>query len=260
MRKQYVICLILLMLVSGCMKKDECDEGICEIEQKITIEKGDFSFSIEHDGLDRKYIVYVPTSYDGERMPLVLAIHGGAGNAEDSIRYFQLNNLSDQEGFFVVYPEGTGPQIMGRVYGSWNGGNCCGPALDNNVDDVGFIRELIDRITDDYNIDEERIYATGMSNGAIMSYALACHLSDKIAAIAPVGSIGHYRECIQNRLVPVMHFTGQKTHAQNTGAALTAPAALPEYFKAWVCPMNQNTWMLNRFPSLSRKGGTGINA
>lgn len=181
---------------------------ICKISF-AQLPEGHKEFTLEHDGLQRKFIIYLPDAYDQQHeYPLVLAIHGGGGTAEGSIHYFELSQKANEENFVIVYPEGIGIPILGKSFGSWNGGNCCGPALKNNVDDVGFIRKMIEQIEGDFRIDPKRIYATGMSNGAIMSYALACELSDKIAAIAPVGSIGHYKECRQKYPVPVLHIHG----------------------------------------------------
>ncbi|MEA1924864.1 MAG: PHB depolymerase family esterase [Candidatus Altiarchaeota archaeon] len=192
--------------------------GLMYVKQKISngtyadiigFGPGDYDFSLDHDGLTRKYIVHVPHSYDNKTpTPAVIAFHGGGGNAERSVEYFRLNDKSDEEGFIVVYPEGTGKIVKGEVFGSWNAGRCCPPAADNNVDDVGFIRKMIEKLDEDFSIDEGRVYATGMSNGALMSYKLACELSDKIAAIAPSGGHDSFDECNPSRPVPVMHFHG----------------------------------------------------
>lgn len=209
-----IICTILPIAFLGFFKtwwqKILAPQQSSQIQiSQFTKGPGDYDFSLIHDGLSRKYKVHVPPSYDKiSKTPAIIAIHGGAGNADGSINFFQLNPKSDKEGFIVVYPEGTGPVVLGELRGSWNGGRCCNPALENNVDDVGFIRAMIDKLEKDFAVDKKRIYATGMSNGAIMSYALACNLSDKIAAIAPIGSVGLYNECNLTRPVPVMHFHG----------------------------------------------------
>jgi polyhydroxybutyrate depolymerase len=187
--------------------KTNCGNGICE--EDCVSGPGDYDFSILHDDLTRLYKVHVPPGYDfNDSSPVIIAFHGGGGNAENSVDSFRLNEKSDNEGFIVVYPEGTGPLVMGEVFGTWNAGRCCPPAMDNNVDDVGFIELMLEELENDFNIDENRIYATGMSNGAQMCYRLACELADKIAAIAPCGSIGTFDNCTPSRPVPVMHFHG----------------------------------------------------
>jgi polyhydroxybutyrate depolymerase len=94
------------------------------------------------------------------------------GEAEGMQQMTLLNATADRDIFIVVYPEGTGEVTLGKLYGSWNTGKCCPPAFDNNVDDVGFISKIIDKLAIDFNIDKKRVYATGHSNGGLMSYKL----------------------------------------------------------------------------------------
>jgi polyhydroxybutyrate depolymerase len=91
---------------------------------------------------------------------------------------------------------------------TWNGGNCCGEAQRNNVDDVGFTRALLDDLAKVANVDAKRIFATGISNGGIMCYRLASELSDRIAAIAPVAGTMGTATCKPKRPVSVIHFHG----------------------------------------------------
>ena len=151
---------------------------------------GDHTRTLEHDGRTRSYLVHVPPKYDPKRpTPVVLAFHGGGQQRlEQMVRFCGLNEKADKEGFIAVYPNGTGrlEQML-----TWNGGNCCGYAMWNNVDDVGFTRALLDDLAKVANVDAKRVFATGISNGGIMCYRLASELSDRIAAIAPVsGTMG----------------------------------------------------------------------
>ena len=135
----------------------------------------------------------------------MLAFHGVGLDANEMIRISGFNIQSDASEFIVVYPEGTGATK------SWNGGYCCGVAAKNNVDDVGFVRALIGNISTTINIDPKRIYATGFSNGAILTYRLACELSDLIAAVGPVSAtqvLQDMQSCQPGRPVPVIHFHG----------------------------------------------------
>ncbi len=151
---------------------------------------GDSQGELSFEGRTRTYILHVPPSYTGqEPLPLVIFLHGGGGNAQGAARTYGVSTEADQEGFIVVYPNGTGV-LRDRVL-TWNAGHCCGYALENRVNDVGFIRALIDKLQSQLNIDPTRIYATGHSNGAMMAYRLGAELSDVLAAIAPVaGTIG----------------------------------------------------------------------
>ena len=115
-----------------------------------------------------------------------------------------LSRKADEAGFIAVYPNGTGRFSSF----TWNGGNCCGSAMRNNVDDVAFINALLDDLMGSYLVDPRRIYVTGISNGGTMAYRLGSELSDRIAAIAPVaGAVG--TEITQlKRPVSVLHVHG----------------------------------------------------
>lgn len=138
------------------------------------------------NGSTRSYVVRTPASLpkDGARVPLVLVFHGGGGNAANAERMTRFTEKARKEGFIVVYPEGSG-RMRTRLL-TWNAGHCCGYAMQQRVDDVGFVNALIDELIRTYPIDTRRIYATGMSNGAMMAHRIGIELSHRIAAIAPV--------------------------------------------------------------------------
>ncbi len=162
--------------------------------------------SIYVDDLYRKYVVHLPLGYDGStELPVVLGFHGGFGNAEQFEEQSLLSEKADEANFIVVYPDGLGFLIAPNLH-FWNAGVCCGYPYINDVDDVNFIRNLIDQLAIDFAVDEDRVYATGISNGAFMSYRLACELSDKIAAIAPVAGGMIVEDCPSDRQVPIIHF------------------------------------------------------
>jgi len=138
------------------------------------------------DGNERTFHVYVPSTLPKDtRVPLVVALHGGGGNGAQFERQSGFDGLAEANRFIVVYPDGTRvPAIPnGRV---WNGGGCCGPAQAgrDNVDDVTFISMVISDVEAQFAIDTTQVFATGHSNGGIMSFRLACELSDVISAIA----------------------------------------------------------------------------
>jgi polyhydroxybutyrate depolymerase len=163
------------------------------------------SRSLTVGGLNRTYLVHVPEGYDRNTpTPVVLALHGATMNGQMMAWFSGLNRKADEAGFIVVYPNGTGRFSSF----TWNGGNCGSSHVQNKVDDVAFINALLDDLQRSYQVDTRRIYATGMSNGAVMTYRLASELSNRIAAIAPVaGSMG--TEISQpNRPVSVLHFHG----------------------------------------------------
>lgn len=171
------------------------------------VRKGGIEGSLVWDARTRTYLVYIPAQYDAEKpTALVIVLHGGGANAKNAQRMTGFSDYADLKGFIVVYPNGTGSLPDRRL--TWNAGNCCGYALRNNMDDVGFIRALVDKLQEEYTIDPDRIYATGISNGGMMVYRLACELSDKIAAIAPVAGAMNVPTCLAMRPVSVIAFHG----------------------------------------------------
>ncbi len=163
---------------------------------------GDYTFQLRHDGRDRSYIVHVPKDALTSPWPVVINFHGGGSSAAGQQAYARMDAVADREGFLVVYPNGTGG-VAERLL-TWNAGACCGYALLNKVDDVGFVRAVIDNLETHAQIDRARIYATGLSNGAMMAYRLAAEASDLVAAIAPVAGALALSTTLK-RPVPILH-------------------------------------------------------
>ncbi len=171
-----------------------------------SLEPGVQTRNLKVDGIERSYLVYMPAKKPaGKSWPVVLAFHGGATNADVMMRSTGLNDKADKEGFLVVYPNGTGR--VGRIL-TFNGGNCCGYAQRNNIDDVKFVDKILDDLAASTDMDEKRVFATGISNGAIISYRLASELSHRIAAIAPVAGPMGSKQCSPKHSVSVCHFHG----------------------------------------------------
>ena len=155
----------------------------------------------------RRYQLHVPASYDPAKpTPVVIAFHGGGGNPQSMIRLSGLNSKSDDAGFIVAYPYGSGRNPDRQL--TFNGGGCCGYAKNKDIDDIGFVAAVLDDLEASANIDSDRIYATGISNGAIMSYYVASELSERIAAIAPVAGPMMTDECHPTEPVSIIHFHG----------------------------------------------------
>ncbi|MBL8713117.1 MAG: dienelactone hydrolase family protein [Alphaproteobacteria bacterium] len=169
--------------------------------------QADDSVALDWGDQRRPFIVHLPQGGAKENLPVVLVLHGGGGNAENMRAMTGMNDVADGQGFIAVYPEGYGSPVMDRIR-TWNAGDCCGPAAKKNSDDVGYIGAVIDALIAQYKIDASRIYATGHSNGAMMSYRLACEMSDRIAAIAPNAGQRPMVDCKFKRPVPVLHMHG----------------------------------------------------
>jgi polyhydroxybutyrate depolymerase len=162
--------------------------------------KGNFNF----EGKPRNYIVYLPNNYTGTTyFPLVIYLHSYGWSAWLGMNYTNLNQVADTADFIVAYPNG---------FPDWNSGINDNPNWPTpNVDDVGFISALIDTLINNYNIDSERIYACGYSNGGFMAYKLACQLNHRIAAIASVGGVistNTFTNCTPFRSMPVLQIHG----------------------------------------------------
>ncbi len=186
--------------------------------------------TIEHDGLKRAFILYVPASYTGNReVPLLFNFHGYTSSAHDQMYYGDFRSIADTAGFIIVHPQGT--LLNGATH--WNVG---GWTIGSTADDIGFTAALIDTLSERYQIDLTRIYATGMSNGGYMSIQLACRLSDRIAAVASVtGSMTHemYNQCNPQRPVPLLQIHGTDDPVvPYKGASWTL--AISEVLKYWV--------------------------
>jgi polyhydroxybutyrate depolymerase len=140
---------------------------------------------LRYDGRDRTYIVRAPAGIrTGERFPVVIALHGGGGNAANAEQMTGFTALVERERLIAVYPNGSGRLPNSLL--TWNASHCCGFAMERTIDDVVFINALLDTLAARYPVDPRRIYVTGMSNGAMMSHRLGRELSTRIAAIAPV--------------------------------------------------------------------------
>jgi polyhydroxybutyrate depolymerase len=154
--------------------------------------------TLEFDGVSRDYRVYVPRTLGDGPATLVVMLHGGFGSAEQAELTYGWDAQAERDGFVVAYPDGVGR--------SWNAGRCCGPAMKKNLDDVGFIEAVVAEVSGVIEIDPQRTFATGMSNGGIMAYRLACE-SDSFAAIAPV-SATMLVDCDAPGPVSVLHIQG----------------------------------------------------
>ena len=201
--------------------------------------------SINYGGLERDYTLYIPASYSaGNEAPLLFNFHGYTSNAWQQAFYSNFNTVADDEGFIIVYPEGT---LDNTGTSHWNvgwGGS--------TVDDIGFTSALIDSISADYSINQDRVYSTGMSNGGFMSYQLACELSDRIAAIASVtGSMnmGWFNSCNPNHPMPIMEIHG-------TADGSVPYATIPSIMDFWTNFNNcNNTPIITNVPDINTNDG-----
>ncbi len=199
--------------------------------------------SIVSSGITRRYLLYVPKSYDRARpTPLVISIHPAASWPAFERNISRWNDLADEHGFIVVYPAGNG--VLGGGFSPgpsvWNMGRNLGR-------DIKFVSELIDRLQAEYNIDPSRIYANGLSNGGAMAFALGCELHERIAAVGVVAPAcpplpGQDRRG-DAKPVPTVafHGTADPIAPYNGGKSPVSPGRFPRIpeWIAGVAQMNQ---------------------
>lgn len=158
---------------------------------------GTDSRAIEVAGVKRTYLLHIPAQL-ADDPALVVMMHGGGGSAKHAERAYGWNQEADAAGFVVAYPDGKDR--------TWNAGDCCGGAAREDVGDVAFITALVGDLQDEFGISGDRTFATGMSNGAMMTYRLACE-AELFAAIAPVaGTI--MTACDDPAPVSLLHIHG----------------------------------------------------
>lgn len=165
-----------------------------------TLEPGESERSVNVEGMDRSYVLHIPPGVNqGTPVPLVMMFHGLYSVALTQSQT-DLDDFSDENGFILVYPKGVGA--------SWNGGECCGIAFQDNLDEAMFVRQILSDLETIVTVDPKRIYAVGFSNGAVLTYRLACEMSDVFAAVAPVSGTLFYKTCQPEHSVSVLHIHG----------------------------------------------------
>ena len=222
----------------GCTNSDAINYNpYANIDDGSCIETLTFNF----DGLQREYLLYLPNNLVNDA-PLVFVLHGYSGNALDIMEYSEMNEVADENGFAVCYPQGTADQYDNFFFN-------VGYEFQNNptVDDVGFIVALAEYLQETYQLSTINTFSTGMSNGGDMSYMLACEASSTFRAIAPVAGMilyDIYNSCNPDNPVPVFethgtqdnvtYYEGDPYNEDGWGAYLDIPSTI-DYF------VNQNS-------------------
>jgi polyhydroxybutyrate depolymerase len=191
----FVAFVSCLSLVTGCRQPQDGTEEA----------------SIEVGGRERTYLYHHPPGWRGEphdaqekKLPLVIALHGRGGNGTSQEVGTHMTDIANREGFVVVYPDG--------YRRSWHDARERGPAAEEGIDDVAFVSALIDHFVAHHSVDPTRVFVVGASNGAIMTFRIACELADKIAGAGPVIGLlpdNPAYQCKPSRPVPMMIIAGQ---------------------------------------------------
>ena len=196
MKKSILLFTFLLTILSSCENDNNNNPEECYSNNNAQ--------SIVHDGINREYVLYIPNSYDGtSSVPLMLNFHGFGGSASDYMQEADMRSLAEADTFILIYPQGSCLDGSSHL-------NPCPTGGDNKstADDLGFVESMISEISSQYNLDMERIYAAGYSNGGMMAYGLAHYKSDLIAAVASVSGV--MLDCTgpTSHPMPVVHLHG----------------------------------------------------
>jgi len=232
MRWKATLTICLILLITGCQPVTVIPSAT-PTYTSANCPVGDQAQELTSDGQVRQYILHVPPAYQPEKtMALVLGFHGAGSNSGQFERYSGFSSVADREGFIVVYPQALGG------HPTWN--TTTGP---NNAD-LQFVRDLIDDLESRCNIDPNRIYASGHSNGGGMANRLACDLADRIVAIGPVsGAYQGSEECSPSRPVavlgihgtddPIIPYNGFQDMREPPTAYFVIGVPIPQWASSW---------------------------
>ena len=216
-KRNSLSCLFLFLLLTVC---------------GTTFSQTTLNLSFTSDGVLREYKLYIPAIYDGTTpVPLLFNIHGYTSTSTEQEFYGDFRPIADTANFIIVHPQGLD---IGGGFG-WD----VFSGLANAIPDLNFISNIMDTVSASYNIDLNRVYSTGMSNGGFMSYELACFLGDRITAIASVtgGMTNFHRiNCTATHPTPVMqiHGTADATVPYTGGPLLNNFAHVDTLVSHWV--------------------------
>jgi polyhydroxybutyrate depolymerase len=207
MLSRALVVIAALAVLAGCTPAVQADSGRAVAAVPVLTNE------IQVGDLSRSYIVRAPdASTNDVPMPLLVMLHGAGGDAEKAEGITGFSSAASSDGFVVAYPNGTAAnEEVGEL--AWNAGACCGLARDRGVDDVSFVLAMIAELQAQYPIDASRIYLVGYSNGAMMSYRLACEHAELFAGIAVVSGALNYAPCTPTAPLSVLivHGTGDLT-------------------------------------------------
>lgn len=245
-RKEIGRAIVFIVTVSALVGL-ACRSGDEQANKKAS---GDVTNEITVKGVKRSFVVHTPPGYDGKSaVPVVLMFHGGGGTANGAMKETDWEGKADKDGFIAVFPEGTRaddstPANFRKNPQTWNDGSdrTVVGAAGRGADDVAFVNALIDDLIAKYNVDRRRIYATGFSNGASMSFRLGRELSDRLAAIAPAAGSDWLEKPEVEGAISLFYITGTKDPLNpieggeiKLGAkSLGKKPPVEEYIRKWV--------------------------
>ncbi len=204
------------------MALTSCSYSQHSVEQQETVEQNKKSYSVQqsqgkalerrivHDGIERSYIVYLPSGYQPQDSPaVVFSLHGRTGTSQEAMQSQRWEPLADSKNFIVVFPQALATSKEGKPVTQWNALN-----VNSGVDDVGFLTQVAQQISGQYGANAKRAYVVGFSNGGMMVSRLVCEAGETFAAMASVAGIGStaHTDCAPQTVTPIMFIHGEKDH------------------------------------------------
>ena len=213
----FTILAVLLFSFQGCLSALGSDEGGStdssqEVGNFIRPDPGEYA-CFDFDGWERCYQTYIPESVnETSNAPVIFELHGWARSAPETRAHSDIMMLADEVGAIVVHPEGILLDNTTLPFGgneeSWNAGYCCGDAVHLEIDDVGYLLEVIEQTILNYPVDKDRIYLSGWSNGCMMAQRMALEASDVIAAVACTSGYLSFHETSTYQPLPILELHG----------------------------------------------------
>jgi polyhydroxybutyrate depolymerase len=201
-----IVTAVFLVSISSCRQVVTSTMPASTPTPAATLQNGETPHTLKVNGQERTYLLHIPPGINrSQPVPVVFTLHG-----YDNEVYFEIsdlqnmtgfNDIADKSGFILVYPSG--------ISGVWNTGTCCGVAVENNIDEVGFFRQILLELGETITFDPKRVYATGFSLGGMMAFRLACEMSDTFAAVAPVAGALVFSPCQPLQPVSIMQVHGK---------------------------------------------------
>jgi polyhydroxybutyrate depolymerase len=221
-RKSYFAIATLGVALAGCSADSLTDP----FTSGVLLAGTTTSLQVSVEARTRQYLVHEPvvSATKSAPIPLVIVLHGSDQQGADIRTITGMDSLSEARRFVVAYPNGLGSPT------DWNAGQCCGPAHDNGVDDIAFLKAIISDLSARLPIDPSRIYVAGFSDGGRMAYRAACEMSDQIAAVAVVSGSLVTRDCAPSRstFVIAFHGTADPSVSYREASATPLPRAAPQ--------------------------------
>jgi len=208
------IFVIILLLIISCSKSDsDVDNKSKENYSGFNFYEGLSTNYIQHDGLRREYLLYIPNNIDNrQNLPVIFNFHGYLGQASQFFSQTDLVDIADNNGVVLVYPQGSNLPSGGSHWNAAPANSSLRSFVNkSNADDLGFFKELLDEINQDNLIDLNRVYVIGYSNGGMFSHFLACNTENIIAAIGDVAGTmlnETYNSCNPSSPIPILKIHG----------------------------------------------------